>query len=197
MGETTILWALLRGLDVGNDRPRQTEKIPSALLLDGLAWVRSSQRDTGARGTQVDCDEVVQDSWGPRPWHSCEVHSRQPGDRIGRAIMLLHVSGPTRRAQIASNVIRGGRLLYCNAGLSPFRNAQPALRQRISYSSVGAEVGSSGHQWVGRTACQPHCGTVVVVVVQIQAYNICLPGTPFDQLQAAHWTPRCRIELRS
>lgn len=155
MGETTILWALLRGLDVGNDRPRQTTSIPSALLLDGLAWVRSSQRDAGARGTQVDCDEVVQDSWGPRPWHSCEVHSRLPGDRIGRAIMLLHVSGPARRAQIASNVIRGGRRCAATQGSAPFETRNPPCDKEQAISRWEPRSVRSGYQWVGHPASLP------------------------------------------
>lgn len=134
--ETTILWALLRGLDVGNDRPSRprTSLQPSCWT----AWLGHRQ-PTGSEPARytVDCDEVDQDSWGSRPWHSGVVHSRLPGDRIGTAIMLLHVSGPTRHAQIVSNVIRGGRRCVVTQSSAPFTTRNPPWGQRNNKLLLG------------------------------------------------------------
>lgn len=147
-----------------------------------------SQLAANVGGTRLDCDEVDQDSGGSRPWHSRMVHSL-PDWRSNRNSHCAAACIRTNKA--SSNSIKchpRGPPLCCNAELSPLRKAQPTQEQRISYFSVGAEVGSSA------VSLPPIAGTESAP--QIQAY-ICLPGTFLSQCQAAHWTPRCRIELRS
>lgn len=77
MGETTILWALLRGLagwtlEMIAQADREHPFSPHPVGRLGLGTC--SQLRASLRGTRLDCDEVDQDSWGPRPWHSGVVH---------------------------------------------------------------------------------------------------------------------------